>query len=397
MNDGHATQPRRVRIERGIYRRPDGKLEIGWRDSTGRQCWRKVEGGIKAARARLAEEHARRARGERAAVDPRLRFADAANAWWDSHVLNRRPSTQSAYAANLKHLRAHFDRRRMTDITAADVAAYLRTKQTDGLMGWTLKGHLSNLSAIFSFAARHLGLVGTNPVSLLERSERPSTDDEKPKRILSPDELERLLHAVDDQHRPIFALAAETGGRLGEVLGLTWENVDFTAQTITFTHQLDRRKQRSPLKTRRSRRTLEVTPGLITTLRALKLATPYSGPHDLVFTTKIGTAHDHRNIAGRVLRRAVERAGLEAVERHGVVIQPAPVFHALRHSHASRLIAAGWDIEEVSARLGHANIATTQQTYIHEFDAAKRSDERRNRLAQLYGTELRRGDLHPRR
>jgi hypothetical protein len=157
-----------------------------------------------------------------------------------------------------------------------------------------------------------------------------------------------------------------------------------------FTHQLDRHVERRPLKTKRSRRTLEVTPRLISTLRALKLVTPYSGSHDLVFTTRTGSGHDHRNIGGRVLRRAVTRAGLEPVERDGIVIQPGPTFHSLRHSHASRLIAAGWDIEEVSARLGHSNVATTQREYVHEFDAARRSDERRNRLAALYGAPVER-------
>jgi hypothetical protein len=42
--------PRRSRVERNIYRRPDGKLEIGYRDSTGKPRWKVVEGGITAAR-----------------------------------------------------------------------------------------------------------------------------------------------------------------------------------------------------------------------------------------------------------------------------------------------------------------------------------------------------------
>ena len=148
---------------------------------------------------------------------------------------------------------------------------------------------------------------------------------------------------------------------------------------------MNRKGERVPLKTKRSRRVLEVTPRLIATLRTLKLASRYSGPHDLAFCTRIGTGHDHRNIGGRVLARAVKRAGLEAVERNGELVLPAPTFHALRHTHASRLIAAGWDVAEVSARLGHTNVATTLRIYTHEFDAARRSDDRRNRLAALYG------------
>jgi integrase len=51
----------------------------------------------------------------------------------------------------------------------------------------------------------------------------------------------------------------------------------------------------------------------------------------------------------------------------------------------ARLIADGWDIEEVSARLGHANIATTQRIYVHAYDAARRSSGRRDRLGNMYG------------
>ena len=163
-----------------------------------------------------------------------------------------------------------------------------------------------------------------------------------------------------------------------------WEEIDFEKQTISITHQLDRAGHRVALKTGRSRRVLEITPALVAALRKEKLASHYSTPHDLVFTTRAGTGHDHRNIAGRVLRRAVQRAALKAVVRNGIVVQPAPTFHSFRHAHASALIAAGWDIEEVSARLGHANVTTTQLIYVHAFDAARRSDDRRNRLADLY-------------
>ena len=242
-----------------------------------------VAGGIKAARAALAEEHARRARGEKVASDPRLKFDHAADAWWQARVLKLRPATQNAYGAGLTHLRARFGRRRMTDITPTDVAAYVSAQQAAGLKGWTIKGHMTVLSSVYSYSARHLGLVGVNPVSLLDRVERPSSDDEKPKRILTGGELRALLDAVEADYACIFALAAETGGRLAEVLGVAWENVDLEAQTVSFTHQLSRQGERVPLKTKRSRRVLEVTPQLIAALRRHKLASARSGPHDLVF------------------------------------------------------------------------------------------------------------------
>jgi Phage integrase, N-terminal SAM-like domain len=148
--------PRRIRVEPGVYKRPsDDKLEIGWRDAQGKQRWRVVEGGIKAARAALAQEHAKRARGERVASDPRLTFNAAADAWWDARVVKLRPGTQNAYGAALKHLRDHFGKQRMTHITATDVAKYISKKQNEarpskttkkpasGLKGWTMKGHMT--------------------------------------------------------------------------------------------------------------------------------------------------------------------------------------------------------------------------------------------------------------
>jgi integrase len=192
---------------------------------------------------------------------------------------------------------------------------------------------------------------------------------------------------VDEPYRLVFELAAETGARLGEALGLVWSNVDLDAQTVCFTHQLGKHGERVALKTKRSRRCVEITPALVAKLRAAKVAASGSGEHDFVFVTRAGTPHDHRNIGGRVLARAVKRAALEAVERDGQVVEHAPTFHNLRHSHGSALIAGGWDIEEVSARLGHANVATTMRAYVHEYEAARRSDDRRNRLAALYGGE----------
>jgi integrase len=382
------TTPRRVRVESGIYERPDGRLEIGWRDARGKLRWRVIDGKLKAARAALAQEHAKRARGEDYGANPRLSFTEASEAWWSAHSGTIRPRTQEAYSNGLKHLREHFGTQRLSRITPAEVAGYVAAKRREGLKGWSIKGHLTVLSSVFGYASRHLGFREPNPVALLERRERPSTDDEKPKRVLSSDELARLLAAVPSKHRLIFRTAAEAGLRLGEVLGLAWQDVSFTDQTITVACQLDRKGKRVPLKTKRSRRVLEVTPGLIQELREQGLSSGSRSPHGLVFVNSRGTGHDHRNIGGRVHAKAVERAGLGAVEVDGEVVLPAPTFHDLRHSHGSALIAQGWDIEEVSARLGHRDTAITQRTYVHAFDAVRRSDERRSRLDRLYGNAM---------
>ena len=62
-------------------------------------------------------------------------------------------------------------------------------------------------------------MPGSNPVDLLTRGERPKSD-KREKRTLNPEELRRLSAAVPTRHRTHFMLAAETGARLGETLGL---------------------------------------------------------------------------------------------------------------------------------------------------------------------------------
>jgi integrase len=381
-----ATTPRRVRVERGIYKRTgtDGKsqFEIGFRDTQQRQRWQRVDGGIMAARAVLAEAHSARGRRDRVG-DPHLRFDDAVDAWWSARLVRLRPATQSAYSAALKHLRTRFAGRRLADIEPGDVASFITERQTEGAKGWTIKGDLTVLSGVFRHASRHLGFIGTSPVAVLDRIERPSTDDQKPKRVLSGKQLQRLIGSVDDYYRLLFELAAETGARLSEVLGLIWGEVDLDQQTVHFTSQLDREGNRAPVKTKRSDRYLEVTPQLASKLRVAKLGAFKSTDHDFVFVSRAGTPHDHRNIGGRVL--AVDKAELGPIERDGKVLEPSPTFHNLRHSHGSALIAAGWDIEEVSARPGHTNVSTTARIYVHEYDAARRSQHRWDRLAELYG------------
>jgi integrase len=388
MSNAQPTGAQRTRVEKGIYTRrtADGRevFEIVYRDSDGRQRWEKVDGGIRAARSRRDDVAGRKARGEKVRPRPNLRFNDAADAWWTDKALKLRPNTQSAYGASLKHLRERYGRIRLDDIGVSSVARFVSEQEAKGLKGWTIKGQMTVLGRIFDHASRHLGWAGQNPVRQLDRDERPKAD-EREKRILSADELERLLSAVDDRYRLLFRFAASTGARLGEALGLRWHALGFDAGTVHISHQLDRRGEYVELKTKRSRRTIEIPPSLVSELRAHKLASPHSTEHDYVFASRAGDGFDHRNIGGRVMARAVKAAKLGKEERDGQIVKHAPTFHSLRHSHGSALIAAGWDLEEVSARLGHRDVTVTARIYVHAYESAKRSAARSDRLEVMYG------------
>ena len=171
--------------------------------------------------------------------------------------------------------------------------------------------------------------------------------------------------------------------RLGETLGLRWRSLDLDAGTASITHQLDRRGAYVELKTARSRRTVELPASLVALLRAHKLASSHTRDDDYVFASASGGGLDHRNVGGRVLARAVKAAAIETPEG-----QAAPTFHALRHGFASAWIAAGGDLVEVSAHMGHATPQITASTYSHEFEKAARSDARRARLDGIFGSAL---------
>jgi integrase len=360
---------RRTRVESGIYRRPDGRLEIGYRDAQGRQRWRVVEGGIAAARKQLTAARAQRDRGDHA-PDARLTFDVAADAWLEARVPRLRENTRLTYAKHADHLRARFGRMKLSAITPDLVARYVAELERSGAKGWTAHGRLAVLSAVFSYAGRHLGHVGGNPVSLLDAFERPGTDDQREHRVVTDDEADALLAAADDHERLMLATAVQTGARKAEVLGLTFADVDVSGRTLAIERQLDRYGKRASLKTKRSRRTVAVSPDLATRLAEHRLARG-GRDHDLVFARPDGSPLSHK-AADWTLARAVKRAGLERF-----------TWHDLRHSHVSRLFAAGLDPVAIAARVGDS-LGVVLTTYAHEYDAARRRQDESAAIGALY-------------
>lgn len=202
------------------------------------------------------------------------------------------------------------------------------------------------------------------PVTMprLKRSERPDpADDQREHRILTDAELASVLEACDQRTRLFFRTLAETGARKSEVLGLTPRRIDVEDATVTFHEQLDDGGGLAPLKTRRSKRTIEITRGLAA---ELKLAAGRARVFE----------HLNHDAVDDVWRDARTVLG-----SHGL-----PVIHDLRHTHVSGLIADGWDVAEIAARIGDS-IETTLRVYSHEFDARRRAEQRRTALEARYG------------
>jgi integrase len=358
-----STQPTRRRIEPGVYERvsADGQrlgLEIAWKDAAGKARRRAVHGGIQDARDALAQARSRRVKREVEPADPRVSLNTVADAFEAAHVAALRPNSQAVYRAALRRLRKAVGTKRMSAIAKVDVRAFVAAERAEGLKAWTIASHLAVLSALFAFARDDLDM----PVSMprLKPSERPRpADDARERRILTDDDLACVLDACSERERLYFRTLAETGARMGEVLGITRRRVTVDAATIAFAEQLGRGGELAPLKTRTSRRTIEVT-------RSLAAELALQG--ERVFGHLTHASVDH------AWRRAVKRAGIAA---------RAPTIHDLRHTHVSGLIADGWDPVEIAARIGDT-LATTLAVYSHEFDTRRRGVQRRRALEARY-------------
>ena len=222
---------------------------------------------------------------------------------------------------------------------------------------------IRSLRTLFKFAQSR-GYVSQNVATFVHKL-KPGKAPDKPMEaaVLTPVEITALIAATAPapDWRPAIAVLAYGGLRIGELLGLTWGDIELNRGRLLVRRQLcgDTGVLREP-KTARSQRFVELPSATISALKAWKLKCP-KGELELVFPNTEGGPANHYNFRGRVFVPALRRAGLRRVR-----------VHDMRHTCASLLIAAGCDIAAVSRQLGHANIATTLAVYSHWF--AKRSE-----------------------
>jgi len=403
--DDSNAAPRRMRVERNIYRRASGVYEVGFKDGAGRQRWRTVEGGITAARAVRGELLVRRSHGERVAPNARLRFGDAAAQWLAGPVVDLRATTQACYRnAVEQHLMRRFATHRLDTITPDDVAALVRALRVDGLAESTIVIVVGVVNRIYRYAARRLGWAGTNPVSLLLPSERPKPGHSAKRRLFERGELEQTIAAAGEPYRTLYTLAALTGARVSELLGLRWANIrisDLEDAEVEFASQVDRHGNVQPTKTDGSVRTVPIPGELAAILSRHKERSKFTGSQDFVFCTCTGRPLGQRNVA-RSLRQAQQNAvdpdgrptfpilhqrtpiGEPVSVPHGAL----PSMHSFRHTVASRALLAGESIDEVAFLLGHRDANVTRAVYVRELSDARRRTMRRSRMIAEYSDLL---------
>ena len=222
--------------------------------------------------------------------------------------------------------------------------------------------------------AVELGMIVRNPCKGVAFPE----DDTETMRVLTQEEQKRFINALaGEYYRPMLLMYLYSGLRLGEGIPLTWEDIDLNKRTIRVNKKAivrhDYNSHTAKLevqdfcKTKSSKRRVVITTGLVQILRAHKTAMMNQARQegrtwsnsDLAFPNTKGKMVYSRNLQTS-LGKIFARAGIKGA-----------TMHTLRHTYATRCFEAGVDIKAVSEQLGHANVKTTYNIYVHLLDDTK--------------------------
>lgn len=356
---------RRANGEGSLYRVASGRWRgaVTFTDAAGRTQRRTVSAATQAeARRRLAVLRADTDRGLAPAATTTL--GDYLAGWLVRERQRIRPATwRSREYLVRRYWLPPLGRIPLAKLAPADVERVTGALVTGGLSPNTAAHARVALRRALGDAQRD-GLVARNVAALARPPRVPSRDLRAGRDYLEPADLRRLLDATADHPLgPLVALAATTGLRQGELLGLAWEDVDTAAGTLRVRRALARSWDGWALaepKTPRSRRTIHLPARALDALSRQREAqeaahatagTAWQDRDGLAFTDAVGRPLRGYNVT-RVFHELLTAAGL-----------PSVPFHALRHSAATALLAAGVPLRVVADQLGHSTIAITADTY----------------------------------
>lgn len=363
---------RRAHGEGTVYRRPDGRW-CGQLRPLGQPRQTVYGKTQREALERLAA--ARKAFEGGLSPGSRSRtMSDFLRQWLDATRSRVRPSTLEAYELNIRRLTPHIGRIRLGDLNAAAIQATYGRLLEAGLSPRSVEQAHTVLHAALAQAARW-GLVGRNPAA----SVAPPRPQRHEMRTLTVDQLLQLFeHTRGHRLHALWVLLATSGLRLGEALGLTWEDVDFDNGRLVVRRALRRQRGAGLVlaepKTAKSRRTVHLASAATEALREhrrqqaqLELASERWLESGLIFTSLNGGPMES-GVANDVLNRALIKLGLPRIR-----------IHDLRHTAATLLLESGAHPKVVQELLGHSTITLTLDTYSHvtpalHHDAATRMD-----------------------
>jgi integrase len=338
----------------GVYKRGD-QYVIRFRDPEGHQKQRSARTLAEARRMR-SELMADVNRGEYRA-DSKVTFAEYAKTWPGLYTGRTgkgvRALTVTEYERDLTKAIAWFGRRKLSSIAPSDIKAYAASLAESGLAPATVRRLMAPVKVMLATAFED-GLIRSNPSAgvrlALPRAANAEHDDDQVK-ALDQDQLRKLVDSLTGWQQTMVVLAAESGLRIGELMGLEWGRVDIDGRMVQVRQRIRGTEVDSP-KSTRSKRDVPISAGMAKRLAALRLAAIHSTDDDYVFATRTGSPHQLRNTY-RWFKPAAEKAGAAWAG-----------WHSLRHTAASRWLLGGVSIAQVSRLLGHADASFTLRVYI---------------------------------
>lgn len=355
--------------EGSILQRKDGRWQASLQVSGVRKV---VYGRTRSEVAQKLADLRRQAVAQGALADPGARtVGDLLDAWLTAKAPRWRPRTLQDWQRVCDvHLRPALGKVRLERLSPQRIHHLLSPLQAQGRHRTALKVYRA-LHAACALAVRW-GWLAQNPCDRVDvpRYQAPR------KEPWSLQDLRRFLRETEGHPLgPLWAFLAASGCRLGEALGLAWQDVDWERGTVTVRQSLQRVGGMwtfQPPKTKAGERTLALPPWGLAALKRqraqqarwrLRAGATWRNEWGLVFTQRDGSPL-HGPVVAHALRRECERLGLPPVTPHG-----------LRHLHASLLLAEGLSVPEVAARLGHASPAVTMAVYAHKVPGQDRARE----------------------
>ena len=358
----------------------EARYTAGFDPGTGKQIQRSISG-------KTQKEVAQKLKAVTAAIDAgvytapsKMTVKDWLDIWTADYLSGVKPATVVSYKGHIKnHIIPALGAIKLEALNPHMIQGfYNQLGQQNGSQSGLSPKTIKDIHGVLHKALQQavaVGYIRSNPadVCTLPRVERREL---KP---LDEEQIQQFLQAIQGhRYDTLFTVTLFTGMRQGEVLGLTWDCVDFERGTLLINKQLHLEKKRggkyvfAPLKNDKAR-TIAPASWVMQLLkghraeqakRQLK-AGPLWEDSGLVFTDDIG-----RHLATQTVYKDFKRVAAS-------IGCPNTRFHDLRHSFAVASIRAGDDIKTVQSNLGHATAAFTLDVYGHVTDQMKQASAAR--------------------
>lgn len=366
----------------GIYKRADGRWEgkytLGRDPGTGKQIRRSVYGKTQKEVTQKLQK-ALTAISEGTYMEPsKMTVGQWLNVWIEDYCVDVKPRTLDKYRSTIKNrLIPYLGKMKLSALSTHHIqhvynGLWRGEEGFNQLSPKSIRDTHGTLHRALEQAVE-LNYIRTNPS---DRCKLPRVEKAEIK-ALETKQLSAFLKAIEgNRYERLFAVDLFTGLRMGEILALSWDCIDFKKGTLRVYRQLHQVKGQyiyGSLKNDKPR-SLMLAQVVLDQLRRqraeqrrwkLAAGSAWMNDDDLVFTDEIGR-HLSPNTVRSALHRVTDPMGLEGFR-----------FHDLRHSYAVASLQAGDDLKTLQSNLGHHTAAFTMEVYGHVTESMQQASARR--------------------